>query len=174
MIFIINIVNISNISHDIGWYYISKPDTIFANIYWNWPIFKTMVCALRVWHQLLVFMLLELVCQSELPFFMEFCVMSKNYEQISRSWYWLLFGSLQLPKVKAFIDRVIKSPLHDIAIPLSGFRWEYNKVTWFWLDLPDLKLWPSILSVIMVSGKFPPLEATVSPFWYIFQDLHRM
>ncbi|KAL0906611.1 hypothetical protein M5K25_025120 [Dendrobium thyrsiflorum] len=30
-------------------------------------------------------------------------------------------------KVKAFIDRVIKSPLHDIAIPLSGFRWEYNK-----------------------------------------------
>ncbi|XP_042384907.1 E3 ubiquitin-protein ligase UPL1-like [Zingiber officinale] len=31
------------------------------------------------------------------------------------------------PKVKDFIDRVIKSPLHDIAIPLSGFRWEYNK-----------------------------------------------
>ncbi|KAG6478121.1 E3 ubiquitin-protein ligase UPL1-like [Zingiber officinale] len=31
------------------------------------------------------------------------------------------------PKVKAFIDRVINSPLHDIAIPLSGFRWEYNK-----------------------------------------------
>lgn len=31
------------------------------------------------------------------------------------------------PKVKAFIDRVIKSPLHDIAIPLSGFCWEYNK-----------------------------------------------
>ncbi|KAJ4962286.1 hypothetical protein NE237_022225 [Protea cynaroides] len=30
-------------------------------------------------------------------------------------------------KVKAFIDKVIKSPLHDIAIPLSGFRWEYNK-----------------------------------------------
>ncbi|XP_073006653.1 E3 ubiquitin-protein ligase UPL2-like [Typha latifolia] len=31
------------------------------------------------------------------------------------------------PKVKDFIERVIKSPLHDIAIPLSGFRWEYNK-----------------------------------------------
>nr|XP_009404258.1 PREDICTED: E3 ubiquitin-protein ligase UPL1-like [Musa acuminata subsp. malaccensis] len=31
------------------------------------------------------------------------------------------------PKVKAFIDRVIKSPLHDIAIPLSGFRWEFKK-----------------------------------------------
>ncbi|ONK58274.1 uncharacterized protein A4U43_C09F10490 [Asparagus officinalis] len=31
------------------------------------------------------------------------------------------------PEVKAFIDRVIKSPLHDIAIPLSAFRWEYNK-----------------------------------------------
>ncbi|KAH7670367.1 E3 ubiquitin-protein ligase HUWE1 protein [Dioscorea alata] len=31
------------------------------------------------------------------------------------------------PKVKSFIDRVIKCPLQDIAIPLSGFRWEYNK-----------------------------------------------
>lgn len=30
-------------------------------------------------------------------------------------------------KVKAFIDRVINIPLHDIAIPLSGFRWEFNK-----------------------------------------------
>ncbi|XP_058080803.1 E3 ubiquitin-protein ligase UPL2-like isoform X2 [Magnolia sinica] len=31
------------------------------------------------------------------------------------------------PKIKAFIDSVIKIPLHDIAVPLSGFRWEYNK-----------------------------------------------
>ncbi|KAK6940269.1 E3 ubiquitin ligase, domain of unknown function DUF908 [Dillenia turbinata] len=31
------------------------------------------------------------------------------------------------PKIKAFIDKVIQSPLQDIAIPLSGFRWEYNK-----------------------------------------------
>ncbi|KAL1349596.1 hypothetical protein HN51_026113 [Arachis hypogaea] len=31
------------------------------------------------------------------------------------------------PKVKAFIDKVIQCPLQDIAIPLSGFRWEYNK-----------------------------------------------
>ncbi|XP_042508612.1 E3 ubiquitin-protein ligase UPL2-like [Macadamia integrifolia] len=31
------------------------------------------------------------------------------------------------PKVKAFIDKVIKITLSDIAIPLSGFRWEYNK-----------------------------------------------
>ncbi|KAJ4837727.1 hypothetical protein Tsubulata_038110 [Turnera subulata] len=31
------------------------------------------------------------------------------------------------PKVKAFIDKVIQSPLQDIAIPLSGFRWEYSK-----------------------------------------------
>ncbi|XP_031386394.1 E3 ubiquitin-protein ligase UPL2-like isoform X2 [Punica granatum] len=31
------------------------------------------------------------------------------------------------PKVKAFIDKVIQSPLQDIAIPLSGFRWEYDK-----------------------------------------------
>ncbi|XP_022131797.1 E3 ubiquitin-protein ligase UPL2-like isoform X2 [Momordica charantia] len=31
------------------------------------------------------------------------------------------------PKIKDFIDKVIQCPLHDIAIPLSGFRWEYNK-----------------------------------------------
>ncbi|OVA01819.1 Ubiquitin-associated domain/translation elongation factor EF-Ts [Macleaya cordata] len=31
------------------------------------------------------------------------------------------------PAIKAFIDKVIKSPLCDIAIPLSGFSWEYNK-----------------------------------------------
>ncbi|KAJ7958898.1 E3 ubiquitin-protein ligase UPL1-like [Quillaja saponaria] len=31
------------------------------------------------------------------------------------------------PKIKAFIDKVIQCPLPDIAIPLSGFRWEYSK-----------------------------------------------
>lgn len=31
------------------------------------------------------------------------------------------------PKIKAFIDKVIQCPLQDIAIPLSGFRWEYSK-----------------------------------------------
>ncbi|XP_062098638.1 E3 ubiquitin-protein ligase UPL2-like [Humulus lupulus] len=31
------------------------------------------------------------------------------------------------PKVKAFVDKVIQCPLQDIQIPLSGFRWEYNK-----------------------------------------------
>ncbi|KDO81247.1 hypothetical protein CISIN_1g000014mg [Citrus sinensis] len=31
------------------------------------------------------------------------------------------------PKIKAFIDKVIHSPLQDIVIPLSGFRWEYSK-----------------------------------------------
>ncbi|XP_059637615.1 E3 ubiquitin-protein ligase UPL2-like [Cornus florida] len=31
------------------------------------------------------------------------------------------------PKIKAFIDKVIQSPLQDIAIPLSGFRWEFGK-----------------------------------------------
>ncbi|XAR48483.1 Ubiquitin--protein ligase [Bertholletia excelsa] len=31
------------------------------------------------------------------------------------------------PKIKAFIDKVIQCPLQDIAIPLSGFRWEYGK-----------------------------------------------
>jgi len=29
--------------------------------------------------------------------------------------------------IKAFIDRVVNIPLHDIAIPLSGFCWEFNK-----------------------------------------------
>ncbi|TQD93583.1 hypothetical protein C1H46_020791 [Malus baccata] len=31
------------------------------------------------------------------------------------------------PKIKAFINKVIQCPLQDIAIPLSGFRWEYIK-----------------------------------------------
>ncbi|XP_020222235.1 E3 ubiquitin-protein ligase UPL1 [Cajanus cajan] len=31
------------------------------------------------------------------------------------------------PKIKAFIAKIIQCPLQDIAIPLSGFRWEYNK-----------------------------------------------
>ncbi|XWS24002.1 hypothetical protein CRYUN_Cryun28dG0063800 [Craigia yunnanensis] len=31
------------------------------------------------------------------------------------------------PQIKAFIDKVIQSPLQDIAIPLSGFQWEYSK-----------------------------------------------
>ncbi|XP_028777707.1 E3 ubiquitin-protein ligase UPL1 [Neltuma alba] len=31
------------------------------------------------------------------------------------------------PKIKVFIDKVIQCPLPDIAIPLSGFWWEYNK-----------------------------------------------
>ncbi|CAN4122413.1 unnamed protein product [Withania somnifera] len=31
------------------------------------------------------------------------------------------------PRIKAFIDKVIQCPLQDIAIPLSGFCWEYDK-----------------------------------------------
>ncbi|CAF2040724.1 unnamed protein product [Brassica napus] len=31
------------------------------------------------------------------------------------------------PEIKSFIEKVIQSPLSDIAIPLSGFRWEYSK-----------------------------------------------
>ena len=34
----------------------------------------------------------------------------------------------QSPKIKAFIEKVIQCPLQDIAIPLFGFRWDYNKV----------------------------------------------
>ncbi|CAK8568158.1 unnamed protein product [Lathyrus sativus] len=30
-------------------------------------------------------------------------------------------------KIKAFIEKVIQCPLQDIALPLSGFWWEYNK-----------------------------------------------
>ncbi|KAL7187335.1 hypothetical protein ACSBR1_037409 [Camellia fascicularis] len=33
------------------------------------------------------------------------------------------------PKIKAFIDKVIQSPLQDIAIPLSGFRWEMTSIS---------------------------------------------
>ncbi|CAN6450843.1 unnamed protein product [Victoria cruziana] len=31
------------------------------------------------------------------------------------------------PRIKGFIDKVIKCPLSDIAAPLSSFSWEYNK-----------------------------------------------
>ncbi|XP_004501671.1 E3 ubiquitin-protein ligase UPL2-like isoform X2 [Cicer arietinum] len=31
------------------------------------------------------------------------------------------------PKIKVFIEKVIQCPLQDIALPLSGFWWEYNK-----------------------------------------------
>ncbi|CAF2040702.1 unnamed protein product [Brassica napus] len=31
------------------------------------------------------------------------------------------------PEIKSFIEKVIQSPLSDIAIPLSGFRWVYSK-----------------------------------------------
>ncbi|KAF2572559.1 hypothetical protein F2Q70_00001801 [Brassica cretica] len=31
------------------------------------------------------------------------------------------------PEIKSFIEKVIQSPLSDIAIPLSAFRWEYSK-----------------------------------------------
>lgn len=39
-----------------------------------------------------------------------------------------VFCWFQPPKIKAFINKVIQCPLQDIAIPLSGFRWEYSKV----------------------------------------------
>uniref|UniRef100_M4EGD8 Uncharacterized protein n=1 Tax=Brassica campestris TaxID=3711 RepID=M4EGD8_BRACM len=32
------------------------------------------------------------------------------------------------PEIKSFIEKVIQSPLSDIAIPLSGFRWEYRQL----------------------------------------------
>ncbi|CBI19294.3 unnamed protein product, partial [Vitis vinifera] len=41
--------------------------------------------------------------------------------------YLIFYNFLQPPKIKAFIDKVIQSPLQDIAIPLSGFHWEYSK-----------------------------------------------
>lgn len=42
----------------------------------------------------------------------------------------------QPPRIKAFIDKVIQCPLQDIAIPLSGFRWEYGKVNTFTFSYP--------------------------------------
>nr|KYP72309.1 E3 ubiquitin-protein ligase UPL1 [Cajanus cajan] len=39
----------------------------------------------------------------------------------------LVIDWFQPPKIKAFIAKIIQCPLQDIAIPLSGFRWEYNK-----------------------------------------------
>ncbi|MQL76681.1 hypothetical protein Taro_009068 [Colocasia esculenta] len=36
-------------------------------------------------------------------------------------------GGGWFPRLSWSPNRVIKCPLHDIAIPLSGFRWEYNK-----------------------------------------------
>ena len=46
-----------------------------------------------------------------------------------------MYCHLQPPQIKAFIDKVIQSPLQDIAIPLSGFRWEYSKVILYYLFL---------------------------------------
>ncbi|GER30024.1 5-methyltetrahydropteroyltriglutamate--homocysteine methyltransferase [Striga asiatica] len=39
------------------------------------------------------------------------------------------FGDLKKvsSRIKAFVEKVIQCPLQDIAIPLSGFRWEYGK-----------------------------------------------
>ncbi|CAA0843325.1 E3 ubiquitin-protein ligase UPL1 [Striga hermonthica] len=34
---------------------------------------------------------------------------------------------MQPSRIKAFVEKVIQCPLQDIAIPLSGFRWEYGK-----------------------------------------------
>jgi len=45
------------------------------------------------------------------------------------------------------------------------------------LDIHNFKLYiTSHLSNsgVMVSGKLPPLEATVSTFWYVFQDVYRI
>ncbi|KAG6402643.1 hypothetical protein SASPL_134845 [Salvia splendens] len=44
--------------------------------------------------------------------------------------FWVWYCGLILwgpPRIKAFVDKVIQCPLQDIAIPLSGFRWEYGK-----------------------------------------------
>lgn len=78
-----------------------------------------------------------------------------------------LLGSLQPPNAKEFIDRVIKCPLHDIAIPLSGFRWEYNKVIGFHLALclsTSILVIAPAKPVLWVSGKLSSLEAFVFTF----------
>jgi E3 ubiquitin-protein ligase HUWE1 len=63
------------------------------------------------------------------------------------------------PKVKAFIDKVIQSPLQDIAIPLSGFHWEYSKGNFHhWRPLflhfdTDFKTYLSCRSELLLSDK---------------------
>jgi hypothetical protein len=75
--------------------------------------------------------------------------------------------ALQPANVKAFIDQVINIPLHDIAIPLSGFRWEFNKVN-FSKGQPILCFSLYFVSVAysmyLETGKFPPLEAFIYSF----------
>lgn len=63
-------------------------------------------------------------CASQKFFWLKFFVF------ISLLFYlaYMLCDWFQPPKIKAFIEKVIQCPLQDIAIPLFGFRWEYNKV----------------------------------------------
>lgn len=77
-----------------------------------------------------------------------------------------LYLLLQPPKIKAFIDKVIQSPLPDIAIPLSGFRWEYGKVISFYLfNIVSLFYQFGLsLTCSWFSGEFSSLEAIVSAF----------
>lgn len=73
--------------------------------------------------------------------------------------------AMQPPRVKAFIDKVIQCPLQDIAIPLSGFHWEYGKVTisYVYLIFVVLGLFASNTAAAF-SGELSSLEAIVSSF----------
>lgn len=68
----------------------------------------------------------------------------------------------QPPRIKAFIDKVIQCPLQDIAIPLSGFRWEFGKVVispHYSYSFPVFHC-PSTYSC-SVPGEFPSLETII-------------
>lgn len=104
-----------------------------------------------------------------------FCLLSYF---CSCNWIYM-YCLLQPPKIKAFIDKVIQSPLQDIAIPLSGFHWEFSKVNLccFFFCIPWTPLIPFSHStkyayqMLWLTGKFSSLEAFVSAFWYLLQDI---
>jgi hypothetical protein len=84
----------------------------------------------------------------------------------------------QPPKVKAFIDRVINITLHDIAIPLSGFRWDFSKVMIILLlhntisfPLLCLHQFSLTFNTHSLAGKFSPLEASLYALRYILQGI---
>ncbi|GFY85914.1 ubiquitin-protein ligase 2 [Actinidia rufa] len=60
------------------------------------------------------------------------------------------------PKIKAFIDKVIQSPLQDIAIPLSGFRWEFSKYFKLLLASTDPEILIASLETLCALVKINP------------------
>ncbi|GFS44094.1 similar to LOW protein: E3 ubiquitin ligase-like protein [Actinidia rufa] len=66
------------------------------------------------------------------------------------------------PAVQAFIDKVIQSPLQDIAIPLSGFRWEYSKHFKLLLASTDPEILIATLETLSALVKINPSKLHAS------------